>query len=194
MFYEQMRRSGALGQFGVIATLISAMAVLGGCDSTRPFGDTILDGLGTAGKVTVGGLETAGRATVGGLQWVADGGVDGIRGRSHGSTEKPFFVVTGLRFPGIKLSELSVLSMHVVDGRGKELAWQQGAWTKSKWGQAMTITVIPQADTRIVDVTGVLIYRGGRWTLSARSVRLPSQSEADKTHPWTTELITVTRQ
>jgi hypothetical protein len=194
MFYDQMRRIGVSGQFGVIAILISAMSVLGGCEIMRGAGEATVGGLQTAGKVTVGGLETAGRATVGGLQWVADGGVEGIRGRTHGSTHKPFFIVTGLRFPGIKLGELGIQSMQVVDGRGNPLAWQQGAWTKSKWGPALTITVIPEEKTRIVDVTGVLIYRGGRWSLSARSSRVPGAAEVNKALPWRTELITVTRQ
>ena len=194
MFYDQMRRTRVSGRFGVIAVLISAMAVLGGCEVMRGIGEVTVGGLETAGKATVGGLGTAGRATVGGLQWVVDGGVTGIRGRRHGSTEKPFFLVTGLRFPGIKLSELSVLSMEAVDGKGNPLLWEQGAWTESKYGPALTITVIPAKSTGIVDVTGVLIYRGGRWTLSARSRRVPSELEGLKAHAWRTELITVTRQ
>jgi len=194
MFYDQMRRRKVSGQFGVIAVLISAMVVLGGCDTTRPFGDTILDGLGTAGKATVNGLGTAGRATVGGLQWVADGGETGIRGRRHGSTAQPFLLVTGLRFPGIKLSELRVLKMEAVDGKGNSLLWKQGAWTESKFGPALTITVIPAKSTQTVDVTGVLMYRGGRWTLSARSQRVPSAVEGVKGHAWRTELINVIRQ
>jgi len=194
MFHDQMRRARVSGQFGVIVLVISAMAVLIGCDSTRPFGDAILDGLGAAGKAAVGGLGTAGRATVGGLQWVADGGETGIRGRGHGSTAQPFFLVTGLRFPGIKLNEVSVLSMDAVDGKGKPLLWKQGAWTESKYGPALTITVTPAKSTQIVDVTGVLIYRGGRWTLSARSVRGPSEVEGVKTRVWRTELINVLRQ
>lgn len=205
MFHDQARRTRVFGRFGVIALLISVMAVLGGCEVMRPIGEATVGGLETAGKATVGGLETAGkatvggletagRATVGGLQWVADGGETGIRGRMHGSTEQPFFLVTGLRFPGIKLSELSVLSMQVVDAGGNKLAWRQGAWTKSKYGPAMTITVTPEKTTRLVKVTGVLIYRGGRWTLSAISVRLPGGSETDEGQLWRTELIRVTRQ
>lgn len=193
MFHHRTRRTVS-GQFGVIAVLITAVALSGGCDAMRSAGEATVGGLKTAGKATVGGLETAGLATVGGLQWVADGGVTGIRGRTHGSTNKPFFIVTGLRFPGIKLSELSIQSMEVVDGSGKPLAWQQGAWTKSKWGPALTITVIPEAGTRIVDVTGVLIYRGGRWSLSARSSRLLGESKTREGLPWRTEQITVTRQ
>lgn len=194
MFCDQMRRTRVSGQFGLIAALISSMAVLGGCDSTRPFGDTIFDGLRAAGKATVDGLGTAGRTTVGGLQWVADGGETGIRGRRHGSTEQPFFLVTGLRFPGIKLDELSVLSMEAVDGKGNPLPWKQGSWTESEHGPALTITVTPGKSTSIVDVTGVLVYRGGRWTLSARSLRGPSEAEGVKGHAWRTELIDVIRQ
>ena len=194
MFYDQMRRTRVLGQFGLIAACISAMAVLGGCDTMRPFGDTILDGLGTAGKATVGGLSTAGRATVGGLQWVADGGETGIRGRGHGSTAQPFFLVTGLRFPGIKLDDLSVLSMEAVDGKGNPLLWKKGSWTESEHGPALTITVTPAESTSIVDVTGVLVYRGGRWTLSARSLRGPGEAKGVKGHTWRTELINVIRQ
>jgi hypothetical protein len=194
MFYDQMRRTRVSGQFGVIAVLISAMAVLGGCDSTRPFGDTIFDGLRAAGKATVDGLGTAGRTTVGGLQWVADGGETGIRGRRHGSTAQPLFVVTGLRFPGIKLDELSVLSMEAVDGKGNPLLWKQGSWTESEHGPALTITVTPTESTSIVDVTGVLVYRGGRWTLSARSLRGPSEAKGVKGHVWRTELINVILQ
>ena len=194
MFYDQMWRTRVLGQFGVIAILLSAMAVLCGCEVMKGIGEVTVGGLETAGKATVGGLGTAGRATVGGLQWVADGGETGIRGRGHGSTAQPFFLVTGLRFPGIKLGELSVMSMQVVDGRGKPLPWQQGAWTESKFGPALTITVAPEETTRIVDVTGVLVYRGGRWTLSARSVRAGSEVEGVKGHAWRTELINVTRQ
>ena len=194
MFCDQMRPARVLGQFGVIAVLISVMAVVGGCDVMRPFGDTILDGLGTAGKATVGGLTTAGRASVGGLQWVADGGTEGIRGRSLGSTAQPFLLVTGLRFPGIKLSDLSVLSIEAVDGKGKALTVQQGVWAGKKYGPALTFTVTPEEATRVVDVTGVLIYHAGRWTLSARCTRAPGATEADKANAWTTELITVTRQ
>ncbi|MDP6546329.1 MAG: hypothetical protein QGH60_20305 [Phycisphaerae bacterium] len=194
MFYDQKRRARVSGQFGVIALLISAMALLCGCDSTRPFGDTILDGLNTAGKATLGGLDTAGRTTVGSLQWVADGGQTGIRGRRHGSTSQPFFLVTGLRFPGIKLSELSVLSMEAVDGKGNTLLWKQGAWTDSKHGPALTITVVPAEGARTVDVTGVLVYRGGRWTLSARSRLVSGETEGVKTVAWRTELIDVIRQ
>ncbi|MDP6634708.1 MAG: hypothetical protein QGG42_07415 [Phycisphaerae bacterium] len=191
MFYDQTRRTRVLRRFGALAILISMTAVLGGCDSTRPFGDTILDGLGTAGRATVGGLETAGRATVGGLQWAVDGGETGIRGRTHGTTPQPFVLVTGLRFPGIKLEELRVLSLSAVDGRGKPLGWKEGAWTKSKYGPALTITVEPEQTTRVVDITAVLIYRGGRWTLSARCVASPSDPQGGL---WTTELLTVTRQ
>ena len=194
MIYEQMRRTTMSGQFGLIAMLISAVAMLGGCDTTRPIGDTILGGLGAAGKATVGGLETAGRSTVGGLQWVADGGEVGIRGRGHGSTAEPFLLVTGLRYPGIKLDELKILSMEAVDGKGKPLLWKQGAWIKSKYGPALTITVTPAKSTAIVDVTGVLVYRGGRWTLSARCLRGPNEAEGAKGHVWKTELINVTRQ
>lgn len=194
MFYNQMRRTRVSGRFGLVAVWISAMAVLCGCDTMRPFGDTILDGLGTAGKATVGGLSTAGRATVGGLQWVADGGETGIRGRGHGTTAQPFFLVTGLRFPGIKLDELSLLSMDAVDGKGAPLPWKRGAWTESEHGQALTITVTPAESTAIVDVTGVLIYRGGRWTLSARSRRVTGEAEGVKGNAWRTELIDVIRQ
>ena len=183
MFYDQMRRTRVSGQFGLIAVLISAMAVLGGCDVMRGIGE-----------VTVGGLQTAGRATIGGLQWVADGGETGIRGRRHGATEQPFFLVTGLRFPGIKLDELSVLSMEAVDGKGAPLLWKQGAWNESKFGPALTITVTPAESTAVVDVTGVLIYRGGRWTLSARCLRGPNELEGAKGHVWKTELVNVIRQ
>ena len=93
MFYDQMRRTRVLGQFGVIAILISVMVVLGGCEVMRGIGEVTVGGLDTAGKATVGGLNTAGLATVGGLQWGADGGETGIRGRGHGSTAQPFFLV-----------------------------------------------------------------------------------------------------
>ena len=190
MFYDQMRRNTVLSRVGMTAVLILAMAMAIGCDVMRPFGDTILDGLGTAGKATVGGLDTAGRATVGGLQWVADGGETGIRGRAHGATDKPFLLVTGLRFPGIKLSELSILSMEAVDGKGAALLWKQGVIEKTPNGPALTITVEPQGATQIVDVTGVLTYRNARWTLSARCVAAGTGEGA----LWTTELFTVTRQ
>jgi len=185
MFYDRKRRAGSLGRLGFIAALICA-AILVGCDATRPFGDTILDGLGAAGKATVGGLETAGRATVGAGQWVVDGGETGIRGRTHGTTEQPFLLVTGLRYPGIKLDELTIHSMDAVDAGGKPLHWTQGAWTKSKYGPALTITVDP-GRTNTVDVSGVLIYRNGRWTLSARCIASPDGG-------WNTEFINVIRQ
>ena len=194
MFYDRMRRSGVAGRFAVAAMLISVTVVSLGCEVMRGIGEATVGGLQTAGKATVGGLETAGRATVGGMQWVADGGVDGIRGRRHGSTTKPFFLVTGLRFPGIKLSELSVLSMEAVDGKGKPLAWKQGAWTESRYGPALTVTVIAGKNTEIVDVSGVLIYRGARWTLSARSRRVGGELETVDARTWRTELIDVTRQ
>ena len=194
MFCDQMRRRKASGQFGVIAMLISAMAVSGGCDVMRGIGEVTVGGLETVGKATVNGLGTAGRATVGGLQWVVDGGETGILGRRHGATAQPFLLVTGLRFPGIKLSELSVLSMEAVDGKGKPLLWKQGAWAESKFGPALTITVTPAEDTRIVDVTGVLVYRGGRWTLSARSRHVAGEVEGVKGYAWRTELINVIRQ
>ena len=53
MFHDRMRRTGVPGRLGIIAVLISSMAVLGGCDTMRPFGDTILGGLGAAGKAAV---------------------------------------------------------------------------------------------------------------------------------------------
>ncbi len=170
MLNDSDRLGGALGRFGAFVVLIAATAMLGGCDSTRPFGGTILDGLTNVGKTAVGGLETAGRATVGAGQWVVDGGETGIRGRTHGTTEQPFLLVTGLRYPGVKLDELQILSMEVVDSGGKALNWRQGAWTKSKYGPALTITVDAVQGTRTVDANGVLIYRNGRWTLSARCV------------------------
>jgi len=186
MLYDRARPDGPLRSFAVIAVFVS-LITLAGCDATRPFGDTILDGLGTAGKATVGGLTTAGRATVGGLQWVVDAGETGIVGRTAGTTEKPLLLVTGRRFPGIKMEEISVLSMTVVDGKGAQLAWKQGAIEKTSNGPALTISVEPGAETQIVDVTGVLIYRNARWTLSARCSLTPGRL-------WTTELITATRQ
>jgi hypothetical protein len=183
MFNDQTRRNRKPCRFAGIVVLISMMLPLSGCEVMRG-----------VGKVTVGGLETAGRATVGGLQWVADGGTTGIRGRRHGSTENPFFLVTGLRYPGIKLAELSVLSMEAVDGKGAPLLCRQGAMVDSKFGPAMTVTVIPAGNTRIVDVTGVLIYRGGRWTLSARCVRAAGEPGQQTPLPWTTELLDVIRQ
>ena len=88
MFYDQKHRTSALRQFGLIALLVSSMAVLGGCDVMRGVGEVTVGALETAGKATVGGLGTAGRTTVGGLQWVADGGETGICGRTDGSTER----------------------------------------------------------------------------------------------------------
>jgi len=174
--------------------LAAAATALGGCDVLREAGEVTVGGLATAGKVTLGGLETAGRATVGGLQWVADAGETGIRGRMHGSTEKPFILVTGLRFPGIKLSELSVVSLQAVDGKGKDLGWDQGAWIDSKFGPALTITIQSAKTTTVVDIVGVLMYRGGRWVLTARCVRLPGESAVHKGHPWRTQTIDVVRQ
>ncbi len=187
MLYDSDRSGGALVRLGTFAVLISAAAMVCGCDSSRPFGDTILDGLHTAGKATVDGLETAGRSTVGAGQWVIDGGETGIRGRGHGSTEQPFLLVTGLRYPGIKLRELTVHSLVAVDGAGKQLHCTQGAWTKSKYGPALTITIDPGQTATTVDVSGVLIYRGGRWTLSARCL-------AQNGGGWTTEFVNVIRQ
>ncbi|MCP4378209.1 MAG: hypothetical protein GY794_18795 [bacterium] len=183
MLYDQMRRNRMASRFAGVVVLVSGMWLLSGCEVMRG-----------VGKVTVGGLETAGRATVGGLQWVADGGTTGIRGRRHGATDKPFFLVTGLRFPGIKLEDLSILSIEAVDGKGAPLLCRQGAMADSKYGPAMTITVIPAGNTRIVDVTGVLIYSGGRWTLSARCVRAAGESGQQASLPWTTELLDVVRQ
>ncbi|MDP6045668.1 MAG: hypothetical protein QGG25_08675 [Phycisphaerae bacterium] len=180
------RPAGGLVRFGAFALLISAV-MLGGCDSSKPFGGTILDGLNNAGKATVGGLETAGRATVGAGQWVVSGGETGILGRAHDTTEQPFLLVTGLRYPGIKLDELTILSMDAVDPSGKPLHWKQGAWTKSKYGPALTITVDPGAVAKVVEVRGVLIYRNGRWTLTARCLASPEGG-------WTTEFINVLRQ
>ncbi len=193
MYYDRKRRVGALRPLGVIAILISTMTMVG-CEAMRPFNKTILDGFGTAGKATVGGLETAGRATVGGLQWVADGGETGIIGRSHGATDQPLLLVTGMRFPGIKLSDLSVLSIKAVDANGEPLPWKQGQLGKSKWGPALTITIEPQAATQRVDVSGVLIYHNARWRLTARSVELPRAADGSTDRLWRTELITVTRQ
>jgi hypothetical protein len=190
MYYDQKRRTDMLMRAGAVALLVSAMLAVPGCDAMRPFNKTILDGLGTVGKATVGGLNTAGRATVGSLQWVADGGEAGIQGQAHGATAKPFLLVTGLRFPGIKLSELSVLSMEAVDSKGSVLPWKQGALADTNNGPALTITVEPEATSQTVGVTGVLIYRGGRWTLSARCVSTGSGPGA----LWTTERFTVTRQ
>jgi len=187
MLNDSDRSSSSVVRLGTLAMLISTVAVVCGCDSTRPFGDTILDGLGTAGKATVGGLETAGRATVGAGQWVVSGGETGIRGRGHGSTDQPFLLVTGLRYPGIKLEELTVHSLDAVDSQGNKLHCTQGAWTKSKYGPALTITVDPGKSATTVDVNGVLIYRGGRWTLSARCL-------AQNGGGWTTEFINVIRQ
>ena len=194
MFYDQMRRNTVLSRFGTTAVLISAMALVSGCETFRPIGDAVVGGLDTAGKVTVGGLNTAGRATVGGLQWVVDGGESGIRGQTHGATDQPFLLVTGLRFPGIRLSDISVRSIEAVDGKGSALTWKQGSLADTKDGPALTITVEPRATTRTVDVTGVLIYLNARWTLSARCVELPRASDESTDRLWRTELITVTRQ
>jgi len=174
--------------------LLAGVAVLGGCDTLRQAGDATLGGLKTAGKTTLGGLETAGRATVGGLQWVADAGATGIRGRKHGSTEKPFLLITGLRFPGIDLDDLSVVSMQAVDAKGKSLSWKQGAWTDSEYGPTMTITVLPEEPTTVVDVVGILMYRGKKWVLTARCVRMPDESRIYKGHPWRTTTIDVVKQ
>lgn len=193
MLHDQMRRAEMLKRCGGFAVLIFTAAVCG-CDSSRPFGDTILDGLGTAGKATVGGLETAGRATVGSLQWVADGGETGIRGRDHGLTAKPMLLVTGLRFPGIKLEELTVMSVDAVDGKGAKLAVEQGSWERSKHGPTLTLTVQPGDASETVNVKGVLIYRNGRWTLAAKSVRIPGDPKTKTGPRWKTESLNVIRQ
>ena len=192
MLYGQIRRDAVLRAGGTVAVLIFTIGLVG-CDATRPFGETILDGLGTASKATVGGLETAGRAVVGSGQWVIDGGQTGIRGRAHGSTDKPIFLVTGLRFPGIKLGELSVLTLKAVDEKNNSLLWKQGVIDKTPNGPAMTIIIEPQGSARSVEVNGVLIYRNARWTLSARASVISDSADGAPLQ-WRTDEINVIRQ